>query len=80
MKWKLLLCAAAMIASGCSFNQNQYATYGEYGYSRDLVPQPVPGLTAPEMRVIYGAPVTTPTISSSSPPSDYVPKSIPAKK
>jgi hypothetical protein len=62
MKIKLLLCGAALLVAGCSSPQNPYAVTGEYSYSYDLVPQPVPDLTAPEMDKIEQLPV----VSSSS--------------
>jgi hypothetical protein len=60
MKWKLLICGAAVAVTGCAFQQNQYASYGEFGYTYDLVPPPVMGLTPAEAVRIMQAPVLTP--------------------
>jgi hypothetical protein len=55
MKWKLLLCVAALVLAGCSSeNNNAYSVYGEFGFSYDLVPPPVQGLSAADLQQMYG--------------------------
>jgi hypothetical protein len=55
MKWKLLLCAACLAMAGCaSENNNAYAVYGEFGFSYDLVPPPVHGLSTADLEQMYG--------------------------
>jgi hypothetical protein len=62
MKWKLLLCVAVLAVAGCASNQQDpYASYGELGFSSDLIPPPVVGLTPAEVEVIYGSPVVSPS-------------------
>lgn len=57
MKWKLLLCvAAAAVVSGCEQQPSAYATYGEFGFTYDLTPEPVPGLTISEAQRIAEIP------------------------
>jgi hypothetical protein len=67
MKWKLLLCAAGLAVAGCASDNNNnntdaYATYGEFGFSYDLVPSPVPGLTAADVQQMYGTTTITPAV------------------
>jgi hypothetical protein len=58
MKWKLLLCVAALAVAGCAYNQqDSYASYGEFGFSSDLVPTPVEGLTGGDVDSAYGSTV-----------------------
>jgi hypothetical protein len=62
MKWKLLLCTAVLAAAGCASNQqNSYAGYGEFGFSSDLVPPPIQGLTEADVDILYGSPVVSPS-------------------
>ena len=62
MKWKLLLCVAVLAVAGCASNQQDpYASYGEFGFSTDLVPPPVMGLTTAEGEVLYGSTVGSPS-------------------
>jgi hypothetical protein len=58
MKLKLLLCGAALVVAGCASEQNPFAGSGEFSYTYDLVPQPVPGLTQAELARIAEVPVT----------------------
>jgi hypothetical protein len=57
MKFKLLLCGAALLAAGCDLPQNPYGASAEYSYNYDMVPQPVPGISPAEMDKIEQAPV-----------------------
>jgi hypothetical protein len=50
MKLKLLLCGTALVLlAGCASPQNQFAVQGEFSYTSDLVPQPLPDLTPNEV-------------------------------
>jgi hypothetical protein len=62
MKLKLLFCAAVAVVgvTGCAWNHNQYASYNEFGYTYDLVPPPVMGLTPDEAVRIMQSPAVTP--------------------
>jgi hypothetical protein len=56
MKWKLLLCVSLLALAGCqSENNNAYSAYGEFGFSYDLIPPPIAGLSAADLQQIYGA-------------------------
>lgn len=57
----LVLAGAALFSAGCSSNSNSYATYGEFGYTFDLVPQPVPGITVDEVHRLYGTAQVVPS-------------------
>ena len=62
MKWKLLLCLAVLAVAGCASNQqDSYAGYGEFGFSSDLVPTPVAGLTSADVERVYGSTVVAPS-------------------
>jgi hypothetical protein len=55
MKWKLLLCMALLALAGCqSANNNAYSVYGEFGFSYDLVPPPIQGLSSADLQQMYG--------------------------
>ncbi|HZM05085.1 MAG TPA: hypothetical protein VFC44_18960 [Candidatus Saccharimonadales bacterium] len=71
MKWKLLLCGAALVVTvtGCAFSHNEYSSYSEFGYTYDLVPPPVMGLTPDEAVRIMQAP----PISAAQSPSPALP-------
>jgi len=62
MKWKPVLCVAVLaLGAGCkSSQQNPYASFGEYGFSYDLVQAPVPGLTVAENDRINRTPTASP--------------------
>jgi len=56
MKWKLLLCVAGLALAGCaSHQQDSYAVYGEFGFTYDLVPPPVGGLSSADVEQMYGS-------------------------
>jgi hypothetical protein len=71
MKLRLLLCGAALLAAGCNSpespfaaTQNPYATSGEFSYTYDYVPEPIPDIPPTELERIYqnqvpGTSVTT---------------------
>lgn len=63
----LLLFGAALLAAGCSSNEDPYASYREYGYTYDLVPQPVHGLNAPAVQRIYGTDTVSPVVTPWNP-------------
>jgi hypothetical protein len=63
----LLLFGAALLAAGCTSNENPYASYGEYGYTFDLVSRPVSGLTAAEVDRMYGTATVSPVITPWNP-------------
>jgi hypothetical protein len=65
MKLRLLLCGAALLAAGCDTPQNPYATAGEYSYTYDYVPQPVPALSPAALEKIYQAEVNGSAVSYS---------------
>jgi hypothetical protein len=56
MKLRLLLCGAALLVAGCDSPQNPFVSSGEFSYTYDLVPQPVPDLTAADLDKIYQLP------------------------
>jgi hypothetical protein len=49
MKLKLLLCGVALLAGGCATEQNPFGYSGEFPYSYDLVPQPLPDISPSEL-------------------------------
>jgi hypothetical protein len=56
MKWKLLLCVAAVAVAGCaSYQQQVQSPYREFGFTIDSVPAPVAGVTPDEAASIYGS-------------------------
>jgi hypothetical protein len=63
MKLKLLLCGAALLAAGCDTTPNPYGSSGEYSFTYDLVPQPVPNITTSELPKIEQAQITSTPIS-----------------
>jgi hypothetical protein len=65
MKLKLLLCGVALLAAGCDSQsssfagaQNPFATSGEFSYTFDLVPQPIPDISQAELEKIEPSLVT----------------------
>jgi hypothetical protein len=61
MKWKLLLCVAVLAVAGCASNQDDsYAGTGEFGFSTDLIPPPVEGLTGADVDRFYGSTTVSP--------------------
>jgi hypothetical protein len=68
MKLKLLLCGAALMVAGCASPQNPFASSGEYSYTYDYVPQPVPEIPTDELAKIYQEQATV----SFAPPSGAV--------
>jgi uncharacterized lipoprotein len=65
MKLKLLLCGAALLLAGCSSPPNPFASSGEFPYTYDLVPQPVPDLMPVDLDKLYQLPPTGAAVSSS---------------
>jgi hypothetical protein len=63
MKFKLLLCGAALLAAGCDTTPNPYGSSGEYSFTYDLVPQPVPNVTPGELVKIEQAQITSTPVS-----------------
>jgi len=66
MKLRLLLCGAAVLVAGCAAPQNPFASSGEYSYTYDLVPQPVPELSPAVLAKINELPVAGATVAPSS--------------
>lgn len=66
MKLKLLLCGAALVVAGCASEQNPFAGSGEFSYTYDLVPQPVPDLTPVDLDILYQLPPTGSADSSTT--------------
>jgi hypothetical protein len=64
MKMRLLLCGAALLAAGCATEQNPFGTNGEFSYSYDMVPQPIPDLTPVELEKIEQTQIIEPRDSS----------------
>jgi hypothetical protein len=65
MKMSMLLCGVALLAAGCSSPQNPFASSGEFSYTYDLVPQPVPDIPPSELSKIEQVPVIGSYTSSS---------------
>jgi hypothetical protein len=65
MKFKLLLCGATLLVAGCASQQSPFASSGGYSYTYDLVPEPLPDLTLPELDKIDQVPATSATVLSS---------------
>jgi hypothetical protein len=65
MKFKLLLCGAALLVAGCSSTENPYASSGDYSYNYDLVPQPLMDPTPVDLDKLYLLPPATTADSSS---------------
>jgi hypothetical protein len=65
MKLRLLFCGAALLAAGCASPQNPFAASGEFSYTYDLVPQPVPDIPPAELDKIQQAQVNGSLVSSS---------------
>jgi hypothetical protein len=61
MKLKLLLCGAALLVAGCASEESPFTSAGEYAFTFDMVPSPVPGLSPTEMAKIAEVPTTTTT-------------------
>jgi hypothetical protein len=66
MKLKLLLYGAAFLVAGCSSPENPFASSGEFSYTDDSVPQPVPEFTPIDLDKLYLLPPTGSAVSSSS--------------
>jgi hypothetical protein len=64
MKLKLLLCGAVLLAAGCDTPPNPFGASGEFSFTYDLVPQPVPDVTVPELAKIQQAQVVSPPVSA----------------
>jgi hypothetical protein len=80
MKWKLLFCVATVAVAGCasdnSNNTDAYAVYGEFGFSYDMVPPPVPGLTAADIQQMYGTTSITPVVYGQNSPTYVTPMPV----
>jgi len=68
MTWKLLLCGAALVAAGCASNPSPFSTSGDYSFTTDLVPPPVPDITPAEMNRIEHAVVLAPALGPPASP------------
>jgi hypothetical protein len=64
MKFKLLLCGAALLVAGCESPSNPYGASGEYSFTYDYVPEPVPGMTATELEALLQAQANAAEISA----------------
>jgi hypothetical protein len=65
MKFKLLLCGAALLVAGCSSPPNPFASSAEYPYAYDSVPQPVADHTPVDLDKLYLLPPPAAADSSS---------------
>jgi hypothetical protein len=65
MKLKLLLLSAVAVVavSGCASHGNPFAGSGEYPFTYDMVPEPVPNMSTEEMRRISEV-QTAPTVAT----------------
>jgi hypothetical protein len=62
MKTSILLCGVALLAAGCSSPQNPFASTGEFSYTYDYVPQPVPDLPPAELDRIHQVQLIEPPV------------------
>ena len=64
MKFLLLLFGVTLLITGCDTPPNPYGVNGEFGYTFDLVPQPVPWPSPDEMDRIQQAPFVSPPVAA----------------
>jgi hypothetical protein len=64
MKFMLLLCGVALLVTGCNTPSNPYGVNGEFGYTYDLVPPPVPWPSSDQLDKIEKAQFVSPPVAA----------------
>ncbi len=64
MKLKLLLCGTLLLLAGCTSSQNPIASSGEFSFTYDFTPQPVPDLNSTELDKIDQIPAAGAVVSA----------------